>query len=260
MINMRKSEMKGTCQACFLVQKLPNGKISLHGYERPGDGYIMGDCEGSYHLPYEQSCETTKTVLGFKLRAKKVLEETLTSLRSFPDTVVIDIYTYHSNGVREYEEVEVGKEHKKSFHFKDNNGKIRIIPSYDDVLKQRIHETEMELRHREERISFLQGKIDQWKPTDLLPLEEEKPKFLIQFRFTGSTYVDYYKSTETIRKPVNVWFDKKITTEDNVQHSIDILYKEYKYENLAGIFEARSVRLPDKHILKKYRESDYQAP
>ena len=255
---MRKSEMKGTCQACFLVQKLPNGKISLHGYERPGYGYIIGDCEGSYRLPYEQSCEVTKTVLQGYLTLKKMLIDKLEKYKSLPDIIEHEMYVYH-NSVKAVKKIEVRKGSDISY-FKDDDGTFHIIPSYNDVLKQRIYETERDIKYAEDRISFLQGKIDQWKPTDLLPLEEEKPKFLIQFRFTGSTYVDYYKSTETIRKPVNVWFDKKITTEDNVQHSIDILYKEYKYENLAGIFEARSVRLPDKHILKKYRESDYQAP
>ena len=258
MINMRKSEMKGTCQACFLVQKLPNGKISLHGYERPGDGYIMGDCEGSYHLPYEQSCEITKIVLQAYLTLKRTLTDKLEKYKSLPDTIVHEIYVYH-NGVKCVRIIKSIKDSNIS-SFKDDDGTFHIIPSYDDVLKQKIYETERDIKHTEDRISFLQEKIDQWKPTDLLPLEEEKPKFLIQFRFTGSAYVDYYKSTETIRKPLNVWFDKKITTEDNAQHSIDILYKEYKYENLSGIFEARSVRLPDKHILKKYRESDYQAP
>ena len=252
-----KAEVRGTCQACFLVQKLPNGKISLHGYERPGDGYIMGDCEGSYHLPYEQSCEVTKTVLQGYLALKKMLTDKLEKYKSLPDIIEHEMYVYH-NGVKAVKKIEIIKGSDHSY-FKDD-GTFHIIPSYNDVLKQKIYETERDVKHTEERISFFQDKIDQWKPTDLLPLEEEKPKFLIQFRFTGSTYVDYYKSTETIRKPVNVWFDKKITTEDNVQHSIDILYKEYKYENLSGIFEARSVRLPDKHILKKYRESDYQAP
>jgi len=51
----------GTCQACGRHQSLTK-KLELvhHGYERPGDGYIVGDCAGVAHLPYELSCELSK--------------------------------------------------------------------------------------------------------------------------------------------------------------------------------------------------------
>ncbi len=257
---MRKSEYMGTCQVCFSVQKLPDGRLSLHGYERPGDGRLYADCEGSHHLPYEESCEVTKSVLQSYFTAKKILTENLEKYKSFPDTVIYEICRYHGNNVREYEEVEVGKDRKRSFSYKDKTGKINMIPSYEDALKQKISEIEREMRYVEGRISFLQRKIDEWKLSDLIPVSEEKPKYLIQFRFTGNTYTDYYKSTQTITRPINVWFDKKITDEDGVKQSIQTLYKEYKYENLAGIFEARSVMLPEKHKLKKYMVSDYQVP
>lgn len=58
----------GTCQACFGVQSTKNNAGALamvhHGYRRPGVGYIIGDCAGVDHLPYELSCEQTKVWAG----------------------------------------------------------------------------------------------------------------------------------------------------------------------------------------------------
>jgi len=60
----------GTCQCCFnqQVTKVRAGgmtfRMVLHGYERPGDGWIIGDCRGHGEQPYELSCEFTKTWLG----------------------------------------------------------------------------------------------------------------------------------------------------------------------------------------------------
>jgi hypothetical protein len=45
----------GQCQLCGREQKLPNGRLSLHGYAVKWSEFI-GTCPGSKHLPYEQSC------------------------------------------------------------------------------------------------------------------------------------------------------------------------------------------------------------
>lgn len=53
----------GTCQCCFNSQKVNQAgglRISLHGYKRPGKGYITGRCRGEYEVPFEVSCEKTK--------------------------------------------------------------------------------------------------------------------------------------------------------------------------------------------------------
>jgi hypothetical protein len=47
----------GNCQVCEHDQKLRGDKLVLHGYERPGHGFIVGDCPGVGELPYELSCE-----------------------------------------------------------------------------------------------------------------------------------------------------------------------------------------------------------
>ena len=48
----------GECQICQRRQILDSkGKLVLHGYARPGHGYIVGDCFGVGHPPWEVACD-----------------------------------------------------------------------------------------------------------------------------------------------------------------------------------------------------------
>lgn len=49
----------GTCSVCTSTQKLRNGLLVLHGYQRPGWGEIHGRCHGVDFPPYELSAEGT---------------------------------------------------------------------------------------------------------------------------------------------------------------------------------------------------------
>lgn len=41
----------GNCQICEGEQKLHDGRMVHHGYKRPGDGQIDGDCPGVHADP-----------------------------------------------------------------------------------------------------------------------------------------------------------------------------------------------------------------
>lgn len=57
----KKEKLSGTCQGCFGSYALTSDQhLVHHGYTRPGYGYIVGDCVGTGHEPYELSCETSK--------------------------------------------------------------------------------------------------------------------------------------------------------------------------------------------------------
>lgn len=48
----------GECQLCEGSFKLnATGRVVLHGYKRPGYGYIVGNCRGVDALPYEVACD-----------------------------------------------------------------------------------------------------------------------------------------------------------------------------------------------------------
>lgn len=61
----------GTCQACFGEFKVnENSKqIVLHGYKRPGHGYIIGNCEGTDHAPFEYDTALTVRIIAGHRRA-----------------------------------------------------------------------------------------------------------------------------------------------------------------------------------------------
>lgn len=56
----------GTCPICMGIYKVRGGKLVHHGYQRPGHGYIVGDCFGVHWPPYESShavCDAYKKML-----------------------------------------------------------------------------------------------------------------------------------------------------------------------------------------------------
>ncbi len=55
-----KATHVGHCQGCGHHQKLPDGKLSLHGYTVAW-GFFSGTCGGAKELPYELSCDYCKT-------------------------------------------------------------------------------------------------------------------------------------------------------------------------------------------------------
>lgn len=54
----------GMCQVCFRDFGLRNGRLNLHGFQRPGDGQLDGQCLGARHLPFQVSCDVTRSVLA----------------------------------------------------------------------------------------------------------------------------------------------------------------------------------------------------
>lgn len=49
----------GTCPVCYREQKLRAGLMVLHGYTRPGYGYVQGNCFGVGWAPFEVSPDGT---------------------------------------------------------------------------------------------------------------------------------------------------------------------------------------------------------
>lgn len=77
----------GNCQICEGDQKLLDSRMVHHGYRRPGDGVIHGDCPGVGEVPYEVSCDLIKShktgleamLVGFRKRLRDILEGRVTA-------------------------------------------------------------------------------------------------------------------------------------------------------------------------------------
>lgn len=61
----RTRENTGTCAACWGNYKLAGGRLVLHGYERPGYGYIKGQCFGVDSQPMETSVDCARAYREF---------------------------------------------------------------------------------------------------------------------------------------------------------------------------------------------------
>lgn len=80
----------GTCQICQEPHCLMgNGLIYLHGYQRPGDGFTVGSCDGASYLPYEKSCDRIKEI---KLSYESSIASLMQNLQRFESNSVKKLY------------------------------------------------------------------------------------------------------------------------------------------------------------------------
>jgi hypothetical protein len=135
----RREENRQTCPACFrdICVDL-NGTMVHHGYERPGDGQIHGDCFGVGYASYEESPKGTQDFLRRVVEPELEMHKaTLARYEAQPDDLVT------RNGV-----------------VKKGEGQ------YDYELRSAIDRAKWLIKNIERDIAFLQGKIDNWKPEE----------------------------------------------------------------------------------------------
>jgi hypothetical protein len=147
----------GRCQICFKNQKLTSGKkLVHHGYNRPGYGYIVGDCFGVGYQPYElghDACDDwlkqlERMVINYKKQLKTAKAGEITKL-------------------------------SKSVRSKERYGKPQLVDvfpgdkDWDDLLKGHIMQIEQTLKHLAADIEVMHDRIKNW---ELKELPEGKKK------------------------------------------------------------------------------------
>ena len=162
----------GTCQCCFNPQKVSKGGgklMSLHGYERPGVGYIIGDCMGQGHQPFEVSCEMTKLmrkhVEGMKANAQDFLAKLnaneVETLRAHIRTNLKENDKYgYPRTKYVYVDVARGAEASPNPYFLDQPWEK--VPSFEDLRESEIRAVERRIEQMTSDINFLTEKIDGW--------------------------------------------------------------------------------------------------
>lgn len=80
MSNKSKATHQGTCQVCGASQKLPGGRLSTHGYTVRW-GFFSGICQGSGHLPFEESCDLIRAAIERASAQLKAVREFQAELR-----------------------------------------------------------------------------------------------------------------------------------------------------------------------------------
>lgn len=144
----------GTCQICEREHKLHNGTIVHHGYKRPGDGEIHGDCFGVGHAPYETSCEQLKVYVALLTQD---LEKAHDFLAQLTNGSVTELFVTHRD-------VSTWK-----------NTTIKVTsdsPNWTTHIQSRIWGMQSKIRLLEGEQSRTTRRIQDWKPTTIKTFEE----------------------------------------------------------------------------------------
>lgn len=102
----------GTCPVCEMNVKMRKGvqRLVHHGYERPGDGYIVGDCFGVGYAPWELSSHGKIDFLSGVVRPRlEHLTRTLARLDKATCEKVTVVNTRSSFGYRKTEVTEIAR-------------------------------------------------------------------------------------------------------------------------------------------------------
>ena len=151
----------GNCQICEGDQKLHHGGMVHHGYRRPGDGYIVGDCPGVGQVPYEVSCDLVKShrsLVGTKLVSSK---KYLARLQAGDVTRLTKI------------------EHRGGWGTMGKNELIEYIAGVTEpyrwarAVESATWEVQSTVRQCEADIERCTRRINAWKPMPIRTVEEE---------------------------------------------------------------------------------------
>jgi len=122
-----RDEKCGACPVCFgdyVVTASGAARLKLsgaaqykmvhHGYERPGVGYIVGDCHGVGFEPFEVSCEGTKSWLKLLKQTLVRTKELLAGVDTLEQVSVVTGTKYSGYGRRrvslpEYKTIQRGE-------------------------------------------------------------------------------------------------------------------------------------------------------
>lgn len=154
----------GNCQICEHDQKLTvDMEMVHHGYRRPGDGEIHGDCPAVGAAPYEVSCEAIKAYVK-QLRAALVATKERLAEIAAGKVTHFEKRDYRGYGYnRVYFTVSYSKFVTEWFNF---DMELRNQESH---LKYEISNLERDIEHREARIAA-------WKKTPIRTVEEMAAK------------------------------------------------------------------------------------
>jgi hypothetical protein len=136
----RTRENTGTCGACFrnikLVRKGDDVVLmALHGYNRPGHGYVIGKCWGGEHEPYELGTSATKKMWEAGDARVASIEKYIQHLQSPTLTEFDEHYWWGSNPKILKKEGTVYWDHALKEHIETSQKKLGDAEDERDIYK-----------------------------------------------------------------------------------------------------------------------------
>lgn len=173
---MKTPNHNGTCQCCFASYKVrKGGYVTHHGFKRPGIGFLVGVCRGTYELPYEKSCEATKT---YRQECEAYIKVQSELLQKYQNNEINEIVY-----IKELKEVvfdmQGRSKHKttpvtvlkgtpeKGYVYRPYD--TDYTPSFEQLREDKIRKISRDIEVTKQEVIFLTEKINQWKLVELAP-------------------------------------------------------------------------------------------
>lgn len=198
-----KATHYGECQCCGSRQKLPGGKLSLHGYtvnKSHGYAFFNGVCEGAGELPFEQSTGLIEQFIARVTRIRERLTAQVAQLRqpATNDTKVwLHLYEkgdWNTRGYYYWSEVTLTMESKKvdwsedyvscTFFYENLKGeRVEIKNDYNysypksiaefatNANEQYAKELEREIEKAQRYIDWQTHRVNTWTLKSLTPIK-----------------------------------------------------------------------------------------
>jgi hypothetical protein len=157
----------GTCPVCEARYKVRSGLLVHHGYLRPGNGYIVGDCFAVGRTPHEVSPATAEAYRAATIHHIEVLETSKASVEQALELMYE--YRVYKEEIRTFdtERLQVRKGDAAR-----SEGRY-WIPSFDEVQKSVLSELAHRLRSAHSTVERMTGLIETWVKQPLTTVEEE---------------------------------------------------------------------------------------
>lgn len=201
----------GYCPVCNGDYKAPDGLLALHGYKRPGFGYIIGDCMGAHKRPHEVSDELARAYLEILKRMEQDLQ---LALRDLPlRTEIREVSPFPGRPDRVY------------------------TPADGYTWERELENLGRRLQYKLDGLKFEQGRVqhlvDTWRPVPLRTVRESEEQNTRERAERRQVIVT--ERAEKTRKLIA-----------GIQARIDTAVRNQTMSSLASIYDSAIHNLPEK--------------
>jgi hypothetical protein len=153
----------GICACCFNKQKIAKtDNMWLHGYTRPGHGWLVGNCPGIGFQPYEKSVEGTKYMVTLVEGHLSDLFKRLERVKNAESLEVkLSYWDAESRARKDFFGTVTKAE--GSVVLQDPNGNTGRF-WFDSVQRGQMNDLQSQIRMAEKDLQFFSQKVAEWKP------------------------------------------------------------------------------------------------